>query len=77
MIRVLRLWRWRDILRRTRPTRVYPYCARHVSRTYRLSVVCTPREPVISCAITCLVDQRWENPYDQRIRFQIQYSIRF
>ena len=28
VIRVLRLWRWRDILRRTRPTRVYPYCAR-------------------------------------------------
>jgi hypothetical protein len=36
VIGVLRLWRWRDILRRTRPTRVYPYCARHVSRTYRL-----------------------------------------
>ncbi len=36
-----------------------------------------PREPVISCAITCLVDQRWENPYDQRIRLQIQHSIRF
>src|SRR6195256_4489069 len=36
VIRVLRLWRWRDILRRTRPTRVYPYCARNVSRTYRL-----------------------------------------
>src|SRR5438034_8720480 len=43
VIRGLRLGRWRAILRRTRPTRVYPYCARHVSRTYRLSVVCTPR----------------------------------
>ena len=43
VIRVLRLWRWPDMLRRTRPTRIYPWAARHVSRTYRLSVVCTPR----------------------------------
>jgi hypothetical protein len=34
-------------------------------------------EPVISCAITDVVDQRWENPYDQCIRLQIQHSIRF
>jgi hypothetical protein len=53
VIRVLRLWRWRDILRRTRPTRVYPYCARHVSRTYRLSVVCTPRYD--ACATKVIV----------------------
>ncbi|SRR6266446_577679 len=53
VIRVLRLWRRRDIPRRTRPTRVYPYCARHVSRTYRLSVVCTPRYD--ACATKVIV----------------------
>ena len=53
VIRVLRLWRWRDILRRTRPTRVYHYRARHVSRTYRLSVVCTPRYD--ACATKVIV----------------------
>jgi hypothetical protein len=53
VIRVSRLWRWRDIPRRTRPTRVYPYCARHVSRTYRLSVVCTPRYD--ACATKVIV----------------------
>src|SRR5437016_13003209 len=53
VIRVLRLWRWRDILRRTRPTRVYHYRARHVSRTYRLSAVCTPRFDV--CATKVIV----------------------
>jgi len=35
----------RDIPRRTRPIRVYPHCARHVSRSCRLSVVCTPAVP--------------------------------
>ena len=53
VIRVLRLWRWPDISRRTRPTRVYPYCARHVSRTYRLCVVCTPRYD--ACATKVIV----------------------
>ena len=53
VIRVLRLWRWRDIPRRTRPTRVYHYRARHVSRTYRLSAVCTPRYDV--CATKVIV----------------------
>ena len=50
MIRVLRLWRWWDILRRTRPIRVYPYCVRHVSRTNRLPLVCTP-------TVRCLRDE--------------------
>jgi hypothetical protein len=35
------------------PDRVYPYCARHVSRTYRLSVVCTPRYD--ACATKVIV----------------------
>jgi hypothetical protein len=51
--RVLRLSRRRDILRRTRPTRVYPHCARHVSRSCRLSVVCTPRYD--ACATKVIV----------------------
>jgi len=51
--RVLRLSRRRDILRRTRPTRVYPHCARHVSRSRRLSVVCTPRYD--ACATKVIV----------------------
>ena len=51
--RVLRLSRRRDILRRTRPTRVYPHCARHVSRSCRFSVVCTPRYD--ACATKVIV----------------------
>jgi hypothetical protein len=51
--RVLRLSRRRDILRRTRPTRVYPHCARHVSRSCRLCVVCTPRYD--ACATKVIV----------------------
>jgi len=53
VIRVLRLCRWRNMPRQTRPTRVYPYCVRHVSRTYRLSVVCTPRYD--ACATKVIV----------------------
>ena len=49
VIRVLRPWRWRDIPRRTRPTRVYAYCA---PRLANLSPFCG-----LHPALRCLRDE--------------------